>query len=139
MKVCRSVYWSRVSDASNTSSTDRVNMTPNDNYHWQAHILGIRVTGAANVNSLKSRQIRRYFAVNFLNEHVWIPIKISPKFVPKGPINNIPALVQIMAWRRTGDKALSEPMMTQFNDAYMSLGLNELIVPFGQVHRPNYM
>ena len=61
------------------------------------------------------------------------------KFVPKGPINNIPALVQIMAWRRTGDKALSEPMMTQFNDAYMSLGLNELIVPFGQVHRPNYM
>ena len=27
-------------------------------------------------------------------------IKISLKFVPKGPINNIPALVQIMAWRR---------------------------------------
>ena len=33
------------------------------------------------------------------------------KFVPKGPINNIPALVQIMAWRRPGDKPLSEPMM----------------------------
>ena len=28
-----------------------------------------------------------------------------------GPINNIPALVQIMAWRRSGDKAFSEPMM----------------------------
>ena len=27
------------------------------------------------------------------------------------PINNIPALVQIMAWRRPGDKPLSEPMM----------------------------
>ena len=54
-----------------------------------------------------------------LNENVWIPIKISLKFVPKGPINNIPALVQIMAWRRTGDKPLSEPMMTQFNGAYM--------------------
>ena len=26
-------------------------------------------------------------------------------------INNIPALVQIMAWRRPGDKPLSEPMM----------------------------
>ena len=38
-------------------------------------------------------------------------IKISLKFVPKGPINNIPALVQIMAWRRPGDKPLSEPMM----------------------------
>ena len=32
------------------------------------------------------------------------------KFVPKGPINNIPALLQIMVWRRAGDKPLSEPM-----------------------------
>ena len=29
----------------------------------------------------------------FFNENVWILIKISLKFVPKGPINNIPALV----------------------------------------------
>ena len=36
---------------------------------------------------------------------------MSLKFVPKGPINNTPALVQIMAWRRPGDKPLSEPMM----------------------------
>ena len=47
----------------------------------------------------------------FLKENVWIPTIISLKFVPKGPINNIPALVQIMAWRRPGDKTLSEPMM----------------------------
>ena len=47
----------------------------------------------------------------FLNENVWTPIKISLKFVPKSPINNIPALVQIMAWCRPGDKPLSEPMM----------------------------
>ena len=33
------------------------------------------------------------------------------KFVPKGPISNIPALVLIMAWRRTGDKPLSESML----------------------------
>ena len=32
-------------------------------------------------------------------------------FAPKGQINSIPALVQIMAWRRPGDKPLSEPMM----------------------------
>ena len=38
-----------------------------------------------------------------------IAIKISLQFLPKGLINNIPALVQIMAWRRPGDKALSEP------------------------------
>ena len=35
-------------------------------------------------------------------------------FVPKGPINNIPALVQIMAWWWPGDKALSEQMMVEY-------------------------
>ena len=68
------------------------------------------------VNTLRPRQNGRHFADDifkciFLNENVWIPIKISMKFVPKGPINNIPPLVQIMAWRRPGDKPLSEPMM----------------------------
>ena len=46
-----------------------------------------------------------------MNENVRISINISLKFVPKGLINNIPALVKIMAWRRSGDKPLSEPMM----------------------------
>ena len=54
---------------------------------------------------------RRHFQMLFFNENVWIPIKISLKFVPKDPINNIPALVQIMAWRRPGDKPLTESMM----------------------------
>ena len=40
-------------------------------------------------------------------------IKISLKFVSGGPINNITASVQIMAWRRPGDKKLSEPMMVR--------------------------
>ena len=51
------------------------------------------------------------FKCILLNENVWISIKVSLKFVAKVRINNIPALVQIMAWRRTGDKPLSEPMM----------------------------
>ena len=33
------------------------------------------------------------------------------EFVPRGPINNIPTLVQVMAWRRPGDKPLSEPVI----------------------------
>ena len=70
------------------------------------------------VNTLRPRQDWRHFADDifkciFLNENVWIPIKISLKFVPKGPINNIPAVVQIMTWRRPGDKPLSEPMMVK--------------------------
>ena len=46
-------------------------------------------------------------------------MKISLKFVPQGPVNNIPALVQIMAWRQPSDKSLSEPKMAYFDDAYM--------------------
>ena len=68
------------------------------------------------LNTLRPRQNGHHFPDNifkciFLNENVWISIKISLNFVPKGPINNISALVQIMAWRQPGDKPLSEPMM----------------------------
>ena len=67
-------------------------------------------------NPLRPSQNGRHFADDtlsriFLNENARISIKISLKFAPKGPINSIPSLVQIMAWRRPGDKPLSEPMM----------------------------
>ena len=52
-------------------------------------------------------------------------VKISLKFVPKVRINNIPSLVQIMAWRRPGDKPLSEPMIDYWC-IYAPLGLTEL-------------
>ena len=55
----------------------------------------------------------------FLNENDRISIQISLKFVPRSPIDKKAALVQVMAWRRTGDKPLPEPMMAQFTDAYM--------------------
>ena len=43
----------------------------------------------------------------FWNENGWIPFQMSLKFVPKRPINNTPALVEIMAWHRRSDKPLS--------------------------------
>ena len=68
------------------------------------------------INTLRPRRNGQHFTDDifkriFFNENVWISIKISLKFVPKGSVYNIPALVQIMAWRRPGDKPLSEPMM----------------------------
>ena len=68
------------------------------------------------LNTLRPRQNGRHFPDDifkciFLNENGRISIKMSLKIVPKGPINYIPALVQIMAWRRPGDKPLSEPML----------------------------
>ena len=88
------------------------------------------------VNSLRPRQNERHFVDDifkciFRNENVWILIKISLKFVPKGPINNFPTLVQIMALRRPGDKPLPEPMMvglpTHICDARPQWG-NSLVV-----------
>ena len=62
-----------------------------------------------NVNTLRLRQYGHHFPDDifqwiFLNENVWISITNSLKFVPKGPINNTPSLVQIMAiiWTNGG-------------------------------------
>ena len=73
-------------------------------------------SGKYSINILRPKQNGRHFTDDifkciFLNENDWISIKISLKFVPKDAINNIPALVQIMAWRRSGDKPISEHMM----------------------------
>ena len=51
------------------------------------------------------------FKCIFLNENVFISIKISLKFVPKDPINKNPALVLIMAWCLLGERPLSELMV----------------------------
>ena len=68
------------------------------------------------LNTLRPRQDGRHFPDDILicifsNENEWHSIKISLTFVTNVPINNIPALVQIMAWCRPGDKPLSEPIM----------------------------
>ena len=47
----------------------------------------------------------------FLNENIWISINISLKFVLKGPLTNVLALVLNMAWRRPGNKPFSESVM----------------------------
>ena len=96
-------------------------LRPGDAYMRHHYWIGqsyvqVMVCPLLGINTLRPRQNGRRFADDtfkriFLNENVRISIKISLKFVPKGPINNNPALVQIMAWRRSGDKPLSEPMM----------------------------
>ena len=82
------------------------------------------------INTLRPRQNGRHFADDifkwiFLNENVWIASKISLKFVPQGPINNIPALVQIMAWRQATRHYLVQWWL-DYRRIYASLGLNKL-------------
>ena len=80
--------------------------------------LGLQTTCHHIFNTLRLSQNGRHFPDAifkwiFLNENVFISLDISLKFVPRFRINNIPPLVQIMAWRRLGDKPLSEPMMVR--------------------------
>ena len=81
-----------------------------DVFHRHDVMVGSNENGiGCSFNTLRPRQNGRHTADDifkriFLNENIWIPIKIPLKFVHKGSINNIPALVQIVAWRRPGDK-----------------------------------
>ena len=75
-----------------------------------------RIRSIFYLSTLRLKQNGGHFADNifkciFLNENVWILIYISLRFVPKGPINNIPVLVWIMVWCCPGNKPLSEPTM----------------------------
>ena len=54
-----------------------------------------------------------------MSENSCILIEISLKFVPKGPVDNKAELIQVMAWCRSRDKLIPEPMLTTFADACM--------------------
>ena len=93
-----------------------------------------------NIYTLKPRQNGGRFSDNilkglFLNENEWIVIKIALKFVHICPINNVPSLVQIMAWRRPGNKPFSEPCQLVCWRIYVSLNLNELTFSYKQCTR----
>ena len=83
----------------------RRHFTPLDNY-----IGPVRLTHWGR-DKMAATLADNIFKCNFVKEIIFILITISLNFVPKCPINGIPMLVQIMAWRRPGDKPLSEPMM----------------------------
>ena len=62
----------------------------------------------------------------FSDEFSWIKIFAFGSNLAEGcfncPIDNIPALIWIMACRRIGYKQLFEPVLTRFTDAYAALG-----------------
>ena len=82
------------------------------------------------INSSPPGQNGHHFADNifkciFMDEKFYILTWISLKFVPKGPIDNDAALVQVIAWHQTSDKPLPEPMLTQLT-IYATLGGDKL-------------
>ena len=76
------------------------------------------------LNTLSPRQHGCYcpddmFKCIFLNKKSWTWNTIWLQFVPKGPVDNNKALVQVMVWRRTGDKSFSELMTASIGNTYM--------------------
>ena len=68
------------------------------------------------INTLRPRQNGQHlpdgiFNCILLNQNVQISMRISLMFIPKGSINNIPALDLIMASHHSGEKPLSRPMV----------------------------
>ena len=88
--------------------------------HWSSTVVERMLNLICFNMLLRPRQNGRHFADDifkciFLNGSGSIAIKILLKFVPKGQINNIPALVQIMTWCWPGDKPLSEALMVRLS------------------------
>ena len=78
------------------------------------------------------------FKCIYLNESYIILIQISLKFVPRSPIDNKWALIQLMAWRRTGDKALTwTNANSERRHKYAALGGDELMQESGVEERRN--
>ena len=78
-------------------------------------LLATHQIGSNVLNILSLRQNGHHFQDDIfkciiVNGNVCIAIV---KFVPKGPINNKPSLIEIMAWCRAGDKPSSEPTMAR--------------------------
>ena len=62
--------------------------------------------------------IQHIETVTFSKNFPTISINSSLKLIPKDPFNNTPALVQIIAWRRTGEKSIFDSMMPLSTDTY---------------------
>ena len=108
---------------SNCTVSTQVTIVYNELENHTVNIIASSPMGQQRVNTLRPRQNGHFtddiFKCIFLIENKWISIKISANFVHTYRSTNIPDLVQIMAWRRLGNKPL-----------YASLGLNELRPPF---------
>ena len=66
-----------------------------------------------------SSDIPKPYLIIFMDEKLCILIQTSLKFVPKGPTDNKPVLVQVLAWHQAGNKPFSEPMPTRFIEVYI--------------------
>ena len=93
------------------------------------------------LNTLRPRRTGSHFADDIfkcilLNGNLRISIQIPIKFISYDPINNNPALVQIMAWSRSSDKPLCELMMVSL---LMHISVTPVKLPSGECTKTSLM
>ena len=69
----------------------------------------------------------------FVNEHFWIMIKISLNFVPKGPIDNKPALVQVMLGAEQATRQYLKQCLVHLR-MYVAQGGDELTCKYTNIY-----
>ena len=69
------------------------------------------------INTLRPRKTGRHFSDDIFK---WILITISLEYVPRGPTDHIPALIQILTWRRPEDKSFSDPLIIILLTLYLT-------------------
>ena len=98
-----------------------------DPIHWRIYAS----LGGDELNHLPlDTLVHNNFKCIFWNENDKILIWFSLKFVPMSPIYNNPALIQVMTWHWTGDKALPEPMLTSGEMSKGNVSCPSSVPPF---------
>ena len=73
---------------------------------------------------------RRHFHLHFLQwSDIWNLIRFWLKFDSNGSIENMSVLVLVMTWHRTGDKPLTETMVTWHPDVNMLYSVSTCLLP----------
>ena len=87
----------------------------------------LHVTHSTLITTKRLTFCMRHFQIHFLEWKLCFDWN-SQKFFPKGPVNDKPSLVQIMARHQTSDTPLFEPTMTLFTCAYASLDTQHTLI-----------
>ena len=103
------LYWTTCCLKYQNSLDSKVNLVSHTIRVW-THLL---------LDKMAANLANDIFMCIVMNEKFDILIWISLKFVPKVPLYNKSAMVQVMACRLFGVKPLLEPLLTNFIDAYM--------------------
>ena len=109
------IPWSKLTDLNFSSAPDSLNLQHEGMVSWRDDHWNNCEKWFLSTHWDQDK-MATIFQMTFSNAFSWMKIywfllRFHWSLFPKCPTENIPALVQIMAWHWSGDRPLSEPMM----------------------------